>query len=178
MVQNPEHEGPIEEKGRNLESPRSVTPTDEAKEAYGRLHDQFLRIVADFDNYRKCVERDREQHVSSANEALVRELLVIVDELAQAARSAADARDREGIEMLHRKFCRILENAGLREIECLGKEFDPYLHEALCQEESSAESGTILEEFQKGYTFKSRVIRSSKVKIAEKKTECEEKNHG
>jgi molecular chaperone GrpE len=178
MVENPEQEGPIEENGMTLESSHPADTSDEAKEAYSRLHDQFLRIVADFDNYRKCVERDREQYVSSANEALVRNLLVIVDELGQAARSAADARDREGIEMLHKKLCRILGDAGLREIECLGKEFDPYLHEALCQEESDAESGTILEEFQKGYTFKSRVIRSSKVKIAEKKTECEEKNHG
>lgn len=178
MVKNPEHEGPIEEKAGDPDDQRPATSTSESTDAYDRLHDQFLRIVADFDNFRKCVERERIQYVSSANEALVRELLVIVDELAQAARSAADSRDREGLEMLRRKFCRILENAGLREIECLGKEFDPYVHEALCQEESDEESGTILEEFQKGYTFKSRVIRSSKVKIAEKKTGCEEKNHG
>jgi molecular chaperone GrpE len=145
-----------------------------AEERLTRL--QYLQ--ADFDNYRKSLEREREQAIQLAAESLIRDLLPVLDDLDRALPSLSSEKNREGFELLSRKIHRILGSHGLSAIESQGKRFDPMLHEAIARCESPEEDGTILEEYQKGYLLRSKVIRPSRVKIAEHTGECVEENHG
>ena len=145
-----------------------------AEERLTRL--QYLQ--ADFDNYRKGLEREKEQAIRLAGESLARDLLSVLDDLDKALPSLANEKNREGFELLVRKLHKILGSHGLSGIETLGKRFDPNLHEAVLKEQSGEEDGTVLEEYQKGYLFRSKVLRPAKVKIAEHTGECTEEKHG
>ncbi len=150
---------------------------EEERKRCAELQDRYIRLAADFDNYRKKFEREREAIVSLANQNLIAELLVIVDDFERALASIENVENREGLEMLQKNFVKILESHGLQAIECLGRKFDPNFHDALLQEPSDRESGTVLEEYQRGYMLRSRVIRPSKVKIAEEIRDREGERH-
>lgn len=130
---------------------------------------QVKYLQADFDNYRKKFDKEKEQIIKLAGEGLIKELIVILDDFNSSINLIENEKNKQGIEMLHKKFFFILEKHGLKEIEALGKKFSPHFHEVLCKELSEQENGTILEEIQKGYCLYSKVIRPTKVKIAEKK---------
>jgi len=127
---------------------------------------QLKYLQADFDNYRKNFEKEKEKIIELANENLIKELLIIVDDFERALQLIEDEKNKEGILLLHKTFFKILESHGLKKIESLGKKFDPYYHEAILKEESDKEDGFILEEIQPGYIFKSKIIRHPKVKVA------------
>jgi len=142
----------------------------EAKNALAEERLNRLKYLqADFDNYRKNFEKEKEQIVKLANEALIRDLLVVIDDFEIALSTINEGKDKEGVKMIYNNLSKILQNRGLRPIEALGRKLDPDLHEAVCKETSGKEDGLILEELQKGYMLKSNVIRTSKVKVAEKK---------
>ena len=126
---------------RQGDSPRSGSPGS-----------RYLQ--ADFDNYRKSLEREREQVIQLAGESLVRDLLPVLDDLDRALPSLSQEKNREGFELLSRKLHKILEKHGLKSIESHGKRFDPNFHEAIAKEESDEDEGTILEEYQKGYLLR------------------------
>lgn len=128
-------------------------------------------LQADFDNYRKNFEKEKEKIIELANENLIKELLVIVDDFEKAVQSMENEKNKEGLEMIQKNFFKILERHGLKKIESLGKKFDPYYHEALLKEKSDKEDGMILEEIQPGYMLKSKIIRHSKVKVADNSSE-------
>ncbi|KUO40230.1 MAG: molecular chaperone GrpE [Candidatus Hadarchaeum yellowstonense] len=128
---------------------------------------QLKYLQADFENYRKSLDREKEMIIELANENLVKDLLVILDDFERALQGMEEGKSKEGLAMLYRNFLRVLEKHGLKPIEAVGKKFDPYYHEAVLREKSEQEEGTILEELQRGYMFKSKVIRHSKVKVAE-----------
>lgn len=140
---------------------------EKAKLAEDRLR-QLRYLQADFENYRKNFERERENIIRLANEDLISDLLVVVDDFERALSAMRESKDKRGVMMVYSNFVKILENKGLRPIETSGKKFDPNLHEALCREACEKDDGLILEELQKGFMLKSKVIRPSKVKIAEK----------
>jgi len=125
--------------------------------------DTNLRLKADFENYRKQLDRDREQFAGLAGEDIIVELLGVVDDLERAAEGGD-----EGIGLIHKNLTKSLEGNGLKKIDCLGKKFDPHYHEVMMHEESEQEEGIILEELQPGYMLKDKVIRHSKVRIAKK----------
>ena len=138
---------------------------------------QLKYLQADFDNFRKWSAKEKETITTLANERLINDLLVILDEFELALPSLGQEKNREGMEMIYKKFAKILADYGLQPIECVGKKFDPRFHEVLCTEKCSQEPNTILEDFGKGYQLKSKVIRPSKVKIAEQvKENVGEKN--
>jgi molecular chaperone GrpE len=140
---------------------------EKTKLAEDRLN-QIRYLHADFDNYRKNFEREKEAIVKLANENLIKELLVILDEFELAINSMGSEKNKEGLSMLYRNFCRVLEKHGLKQIKALGEKFDPSLHEALMKEPSEREDGIILREIQKGFMLNSKVIRPSRVIISEK----------
>ena len=127
---------------------------------------EILRLRADFENYTKHLNREREAFMKLANEDLVLKLLGIVDDFERALPLITDRKAQEGVSMIYRNFVKILEESGLKKIAAVGKKFDPYYHEALMQEDSPEEDGMILAELQVGYILKDKVIRHSKVKIA------------
>ena len=133
---------------------------EKTKLADDRLN-QLKYLQADFDNYRKKFDREKEDIINLANENLIKEMLIVLDDLERALKE-----NKQGLLLLHKNFLKILEKHGLKYIECAGKKFDPRLHEVLMKEKSEKEDGTILEEFQKGFMLKLKVIRPSQVKIS------------
>lgn len=148
--------------------------TSLAEERLNRL--KYLQ--ADFDNYRKWSEKEKASIIALANENLIKDLLVILDDFEHAIPALGEEKNREGIMMIQKKMVKILKDYGLQPIECVGRKFDPHLHEVICKEGSHEESNTILEDIGKGYQLKTKVIRPSKVKIAEYNEENEGENNG
>jgi molecular chaperone GrpE len=139
-----------------------------------RERDEYLdglrRVAADFENYRKRAARDQESLVARAHERLVKELRPVLDYLARALEAAAEheeAKLEDGVRLVHRELRDALSKEGLVEIETNGR-FDPHVHEALLSQPAEAEEGAILEVIQKGYRLGDRVLRPSRVVIAQK----------
>jgi molecular chaperone GrpE len=139
---------------------------------------QLKYLQADFENFRRWSAKEKETITSLANERLVCDLLVVLDDFERALPSLTQEENRQGMEMIYKKMVKILAEYGLQPIECVGKKFDPRYHEVLCTERCREEQNTILEDFGKGYQLRSKVIRPSKVKIAEHTAESEGENNG
>jgi len=130
------------------------------------LKNRTKYMQADFENYKKHIDREKAEFEKGANEGLINELLVIVDDLERATEKIKNNTTKKGIEIILCNLMALLEKSGLKRIEAVGKKFDPYYHEALLSEPSEREDGTVLEELKKGYMLNAKVIRHSKVKIA------------
>jgi molecular chaperone GrpE len=134
--------------------------------------DKYIRICAEFDNARKRMEREKQEFVKYANEGLIAEFLNILDDLERSVQAASSQHEDyeaflKGIEMVMAHVYEMLKKNGVTPVEAKGKPFDPHYHEVLMQEETSShEDGAVLEEFQKGYLYNDRVIRTAKVKVA------------
>jgi len=136
--------------------------------------DKYIRLYAEFENARKRMEREKSEFVKYSNEVLLAEFLNILDDLERSVQAANTKHEDyeaflKGIQMVMAHVYEMLKKNGVKPIEAKGKPFDPHAHEVLMQEEtSSSEDGIVLEEFQKGYLYNDRVIRTSKVKVATK----------
>lgn len=140
------------------------------------LLETLQRVQADFENYKKRVEKEKSGFVKSACSGIIAELLPVLDNFEVALKNAAGNNEFvDGIKMIYSQLFSILEKNGLKQIEAEGKKFNPYVHEALMQEESDKDEGTIIEEFQKGYMLGDAVLRHSKVKVSRKKEKTAEK---
>jgi molecular chaperone GrpE len=133
--------------------------------------DQLLRKTADFENFRKRMNREKLDAIDFANQSLLLDLIPILDDFDRAARSAENSKDFtalfEGVGMISKRLTGMLDNKwGLKSYVSAGTLFDPNFHEALMMEKSSAVSEqTVQMDLLKGYTLKNRVIRSAKVKV-------------
>jgi molecular chaperone GrpE len=141
--------------------------------------DKYLRALAELDNQRKRSMREKEELQKYANERLILEILPVIDNFERAidAGKQADnvAQMVDGVRMILKQLREILEKEGVAPFESLGEKFDPYKHEALLAIESKEhEPYTVLEEIQKGYTMKDRVIRPAKVTVSKKEEEKKE----
>jgi len=135
-----------------------------------RLQDLLVRKQAEFENYRKRVDRERQEFAAYAAAELIREILPVVDNLERALsypEGEAGSRLREGVEITYRLFQEVLKKAGLREVDALSQAFDPYVHEAVERVESTEHAeGTVVEVLQKGYRIGDRLLRPALVKVA------------
>jgi len=133
-------------------------------------YDRLLRKTAEFDNYRKRVERERRAHAEQAVTDLLRELLLFVDDFDRALTVDAEenpAAYRKGVELIHSKLHDLLRKQGVRPIEAIGEDFDPNLHQAVTHEDSPGHrEGEVLEELRRGYTIGDRLLRPAMVKVA------------
>ena len=128
---------------------------------------RYLRLMADFQNYKRRVEKEKSDLYSYANEKLVTELLDVLDNFERAL-GQGESGDGfvEGMEMIFKQLLGVLEKSGLAEITALGEEFDPNFHNAVMTEETDEyESGKVSGVLQKGYTLNGKVIRPSMVKV-------------
>lgn len=155
-----------EEKKLEVEIEKLKKELEENKKLSEERLNQLRYLQADFDNYRKKFEKEKEEIIKLANETLIKELIVILDDFDSAIKMSAEGGNRNGLLNMKKKFFDILANQGLREIEALGKKFNPEFHEVLCKELSNHNEDEIIEEIQKGYMLKSKVIRASKVKVS------------
>lgn len=134
------------------------------------LMDTLVRRQADFENYRKRVERERQAASNRGVELIVEQLLPVLDAFDNALAgegSAANAEYRKGFEIVRRQIWDVLSKQGVKRIDSLGKEFDPHLHHAIDRVETTAQAdGTIVGELQPGYMFHDRVLRPAMVRVA------------
>jgi molecular chaperone GrpE len=132
------------------------------------LRESLLRRRADFENYRRRVERDRGSAAAEAEADVLRSILGTVDNLERAlAASGPESALRDGVELTHRELRTLLEALGVGEVDPLGQRFDPALHQAILHEPAPGfEPGTVAEVFRKGFIFKERLLRPALVKVA------------
>ncbi len=146
------------------------------KDKIGELTETLQRLQAEFENYKKRVDREKEEFVKYAKAELMQGLLPTLDTFEIALKSTKDnEKFVKGMEMVYAQFVSALRSEGLKPIEAVGKKFDPYLHEVMLKEKSDKDDGAVLEELQKGYMLNDRVLRHSKVKISEKVEKAEAK---
>jgi molecular chaperone GrpE len=135
------------------------------------LRDRHLRLAAEFDNYRKRVERERADNIARAQAQVLERLLEPLDDLARIAdfdpATTASGALHEGAEMVERKFLRAMEALGVEEIDAAGKPFDPTIHEALTTvpTDDEDEDNTVAQVFQKGYRLKGVLLRPARVVV-------------
>jgi molecular chaperone GrpE len=133
------------------------------------LYDRLLRKHAEFDNYRRRVEKERREQADRAVVSLLQDLLGVVDdfELALKTKDSDASAYRKGVELIHAKLSELLRRQGVKPIEALGTDFDPNLHEAVMQESSPGHrDNEVIAELRKGYTLNDRLLRASSVKVA------------
>lgn len=160
---------------QDIEEPVEATVEEEleepvAEESAPAPDDSYLRLAADFDNYRKRTAREHAELSQRANERLLNELLPVLDDLERALEAAAEheeAKLEEGVRLVHRSLLSLVERHGLTEIATEGA-FDPHVHEALlAQPGEGAEEGSVLQVLQKGYRLGDKVLRPARVIVAE-----------
>lgn len=143
-----------------------IDEVTELKTQLKEITETLQRVQADFENYKKRIEKEKIEFINFANKELIARLIPLLDNFELALLNKKEDKDfTKAVEMIYAEFVSFLESQGLKKINAEGK-FDPYLHEALLSEKSDKEAGVILEELQKGYTLNGYVIRHSKVKVA------------
>jgi molecular chaperone GrpE len=134
------------------------------------LQDRLLRMAAEFDNYRKRVDRDRRDQAESATADALADLLPIVDDLERALKAPMGAEAegfRKGIELIHQQMIELLRKRGAKPIDAVGTDFDPRYHQAVAHESSADHrEGEVMEEFARGYMLGDRLLRPAMVKVA------------
>jgi molecular chaperone GrpE len=158
-----------------------VAERDALKAERDDLKDQLLRKVADFDNYRKRMLKEKDEARQFANSALLEDLCQVLDDFERAIKSSEGAKDfdalHNGILMIEGQFASMLERKyNLKRLESLGKPFSPDHHEAIAMDPAEEGKETVVvEEYQKGYQLHDRVLRTAKVKVGHAKTKQETK---
>lgn len=134
------------------------------------LQERFLRRQAEFENYRRRVDREKTDFAQYASSEAVSAMLPIVDDFARALKlESADKEYQRGMELIYQHLLESLKKLGLEPISSVGQPFDPYIHQAIERVETAdAEDQTVLDEFQGGYNFKGRLLRPAMVRVAVK----------
>lgn len=134
------------------------------------LSDKLMRTAAEFDNYKKRTAREKDEYYKNAVCDTIAQLLPVLDNLERAVSAAENAGETgsvlDGIKMVQKQFCDALTSIGVEAIDAMGKEFDPERHNAVMTGEGGDKENTVIEEFQKGYLYKDKVIRHSMVKVS------------
>jgi molecular chaperone GrpE len=142
----------------------------EVKRQRDEYYDLLLRKTAEFDNYRKRTERERQAVTEAAAADLITDLLPLIDDFERALEAEApDGADtyRRGVELIHRQLLEVLRKRGVRPIEALGTDFDPHYHQAVTYEPAAGRrDGEVVEEFRRGYMLGDRLLRPAMVKVA------------
>jgi molecular chaperone GrpE len=171
-----------------LTEPAEGAPAEPAGDAVDRevelqrerdeIYDRLLRKTAEFDNYRRRVERERREQAEQAITDLLQELLLVVDDFDRALTvepsdsgsgdgDAGSAAYRKGVELIHAKLNDVLRKYGVRPIDALGADFDPNLHQAVVHEASADHrEGEVIGELRRGYLIGDRLLRPAMVKVA------------
>jgi molecular chaperone GrpE len=134
-------------------------------------HNRFLRAQADFDNYRRRTQKEKEELAQYASMKLVEQLLPVLDNFERAMSTSGDSQGGDsfvkGVDMIFRQLSQVLESEGLRKMEPVGAPFDPELHQAIMRVENDQfEEGTVVEVVQNGYWLKEKVLRPAMVKVS------------
>ena len=145
-------------------------PLAELRREKDALQDRLLRTAAEFDNYRKRIERERRDQADTAVADALEELLPIIDNLELALGSPAGSDPevyRKGVELIHRQMGELVRKRGVKPIPTVGTPFDPRFHQAVVHEVSAEhDEGEVMEELRRGYMLGDRLLRAALVKVA------------
>jgi molecular chaperone GrpE len=167
-------EAPDQEKNRSDDDKSPGTEpeaeVERLKEELRHEHETLLRALADFDNYRRRVERDRASAARSGKRDVILSLLEVLDGFDRALNHIDDAPSSvaQGVQAIHRNLLGVLERHGVTRFDSLGEPFDPRFHDAIGTVDSDeVESGTVADEFQRGYRWGDEVLRPARVRVAQ-----------
>lgn len=169
FVQNEDQNSTDETKESNTEAPKELN----AEEKLAELNDRFLRLYAEFDNYRKRTNKEKVDIISNANAGILADLLPVMDDFDRAILNNQTADDvaivKEGFQLIFNKFKGILEAKGLKQMQAKGTAFDSELHEAIANipAPSKKEVGKVIDDVEKGYYLNDKVIRFAKVVVGQ-----------
>ncbi len=169
-------EGSPENPQENAEVPSLADQLLEKDEELHALHDKYLRLAAEFDNYKRRVQRDQQDTIRFANEKLFKDLLPTLDNLERALQSGREQGRieglLEGVDLTYKHFLDTLQKMGIKQVSSVGEVFDPTKHQAVGQVESDTiPENVIVDEYQKGYFVHDRILRPAMVTVAKAKTE-------
>lgn len=173
-------EGKRQEKGEGLAPASEIQAFEEklqrAKALADENYDKYLRLLAEFDNYKKRTGRDLEDRIKYSHEIMLKELIKVLDDFDRVMEhlptddSPVVKTLVDGIQLVHRDLSKGMKKFGLKEITTEGQYFDPHLHEAIAQVETNDHAeGTIVECHRKGYQFHDRLLRAASVTVAKAK---------
>lgn len=157
---------------KKKEKKKKKDPRDEKIE---ELNDKHIRLMAEFENFRKRTDKEKEMMFETGAKSVIEKILPVVDNFERALGMADSKAEEvkkdpfmEGMEMIYKQLMTELDNIDVKPIEAVGKPFDPEIHNAVMQEESEEyESGTVAKELQKGYTYRGTVVRHSMVSVVQ-----------
>ena len=141
------------------------SPLDLLKAEYDDLNDKYLRLAADFENFRKRSVRDVEQRISQSLSQFARDMLEVADNLDRAIQ--AEGGSHEGLVQIQKLLTQVMKRQGIESFEAVGERFDPSRHEAIAMVPSPNEEGTICDQICKGYCLKDKVIRPAQVVVSQ-----------
>ena len=155
----------VEKEVSTVEEP--ISELDKTKQELEELTDRYKRIMAEFENYKKRAQKDKETLYGRTLSDVVEIILPVLDNLENAAKAETqDASYKQGVEMVLKQFKDVLASRGVEEIKAIGETFDPSIHEAVSSvDDPNVESQKIVQEYRKGYKFGSKVIRHSMVVV-------------
>lgn len=186
MTNEKENDIPEEESGQKSreteteptaeDAPLEIDEKEELEKSLEEANDKYVRLYADFENYKKIAVRNKEELLKYANDDLMSGVLTVIDHLELALQHTTESKKpnplAEGVELTLKELRNILEKHGLVTIDTLGKPFDPAVHHAMSQiETEDAKANTVVKEFRKGYMLKDRVLRAAMVGVAKKPSE-------
>ena len=152
-----------------IEEPKELS----AEEKYNELNNRFLRLYAEFENFRKRTNKERLDIITNANADLLKDLIPVIDDFDRANANNVDSEDvvsiKEGFSLIYNKYKGILETKGLKPMEAKGEVFDPEIHEAVANmpTEDKNLKGKIIDDVEKGYLLNERVLRYAKVVVGQ-----------
>jgi molecular chaperone GrpE len=140
---------------------------DSLKKSLQESNEKYIRLYADFENYKRKMQKDRIDLISSASKDVITNLLPVLDDFDRAIQADKDKQLSEGVLLIHQKLVRILISKGVKEMECMGQEFNSDFHEAITMipVEDEAMKGKIVDEIAKGYLLNDKIIRFAKVVV-------------
>ena len=152
-------------------TPDATDTVDTAAKERDELYERLLRKTAEFDNYRKRTDRERQQLAEAAAADLIKDLLPLVDDLERAIKAdaggEATAPILRGVELIHKQLLETLRKRGVSPVEALNTDFDPHFHMAVAYEPAEGRrDGEVIEEFSRGYMLGDRLLRPAMVKVA------------
>ncbi len=149
------------------EKKEEVSETDKLKASLAETNDKYLRMLAEYDNYRRRSQKERENIYADVKASTIQKFLPVYDNLARAIQHEKDEETRKGVEGIFNQLKAILQSLGVTEIETVGKKFDANLHDALLHiDDEKYGEGEIVMELEKGFKLGDRVIRFAKVQVA------------
>jgi len=169
-VPEPADAAPVAADPSDTQEPVVVDPLEELRRERDDFQDRWLRKSAEFDNYRKRIERERREQADHAVVSLLNELLLVLDDFDRARTVAAGPEAdayRRGVDLIHQKLTDLLKKRGVQAFQSVGADFDPNRHQAVVHESSpDHREGEVMEELQKGYLLGERLLRPAMVKVA------------